>query len=171
MKAYILYQYRSTVNKISLVCHDGTQEGKDMLIHLLTNMLRKPGYVIEASNAMSWVLRKHNIPYFTDIDMIKHILDIGSSQSENIIINHNFDPSDKRKQYYIHQYIDNGIVTFANSDTLFGSSPCVFIGYLCDRKCQEPKQQEPKQQGGTTYYKQKYLKYKTKYMNVQHIWG
>jgi hypothetical protein len=136
INAYLLYQFRTYANKISLGCHDGTPEGKENAMKLRNDYLRTPGFVLEAKDAVSWLLRKkYSCPYFTNIDIIKQILDIKEDGNERIRLNENFDPLDKGQQFYFHEYLIDGVVQYSNPETLFGTSLCEFEGTDCNRKC------------------------------------
>lgn len=154
--AYLLYQFRTYVNKISLGCHDGTPKGKETVMKLWNEYLRKPGFVLEATDAVSWILRnRYKCPYFTDIEVIKKILDIKEGGNERIELNDNFVYTDKTQQFYFHKYLKGGIVQYSNSETLFGTSLCEFKGDDCNRVCIDNELE-----GGTllnTKYKINYL--------------
>ena len=56
---YILFQFKSKANKISLLCHNGTSSAKSQLMELLSTLLKTNGWVLEAADAVSWLLRKN----------------------------------------------------------------------------------------------------------------
>mmetsp|Transcript_4384 Transcript_4384/g.6909 ORF Transcript_4384/g.6909 Transcript_4384/m.6909 type:complete len:293 (-) Transcript_4384:826-1704(-) len=137
---YIMFQSRKRVNKISLVCHNGTKDGKKALINLLVQKLSQPGFVIEASGALSWVLRKNEVPFMSDLNEIMDILEVGV-RNETISINENFNAEDKNTQHYTHEYYgSNHSLLFQNQETLFGIGGCTFKETEgqknCDRECQ-----------------------------------
>jgi hypothetical protein len=139
IKAYLLYQFRTHANKISLLSHDGTNDGKRKVMELINEFLRKPGFVLEATDAVSWILRsKYRCPYFTDIEIIKKILDIKEDGNERVKLNEHFLYEDRTKQFYTHEYLKDGVVQFSNSETLFGTSLCNFEESKdgeCNRVC------------------------------------
>lgn len=132
-KGFIMYQYRTFVNKISLICHDGTRNGKDAVMGYIVGLLELPGWILEASGAVSWILRKLGAPIIPE-DEVEALLDI-SPERERIEFNKNFDRADKNSHQYRHMYYKNGGVGFANSETLFGLQGCKFVQRGCDRKC------------------------------------
>lgn len=140
IRCYIMFQLRKSANKISLLCHDSTQEGKDEVMLLINNLLHINGWILEASGATSWVLRSPTkqlrTPYFVSQNLIETLLDI-DPQNEKIIINENFNYEDKNSYYYTHQYYKDGKVMFENHETLFGVGGCNYSSQKCDRKCKK----------------------------------
>lgn len=161
--AYILYKRRKTVNKISLACHDGTENGKKTLIKLLIKLLSKPGYVIEASFAVSWILRKNKVNHITDLNVIKKLLDVNETW-DDISINNEFDYNDKNSQHYRHKYIVNNNIKYGDPKTLFGTSGCVFKkSKTCKRKCTKSILTGA---GYISRYKKMYHINKSKYLKI-----
>lgn len=132
---YIMYQLRKHANKISLIVHDGTREGKDQVMDLVASLLAKRGWILEASGAVSWVLRKKNVPYIETQEMIEKLLDIKNSDSERVIMNSNFTYGNKDTNKYVHSYYKDGVVMFENNETLFGIGGCRFNEDVCGRMC------------------------------------
>lgn len=147
-KAYIMYQFKKRFNKISLVCHDSTPEGKKLVIDLLVKLLSIPGYILEASSAVSWVLRKRGVHVINDKQYIENALDISPNNKSDIInMNPNFTMNDKKQQAYTRIFTDSTGKQFTSEDTLFGLEGCTFntnscnnnkscnISNKCMRKC------------------------------------
>jgi hypothetical protein len=136
-RAYVMNQIRTKYNKISVVAHDGTPEGKRILFELLTKLLTEPGTIIEASGAVSWIIRnKFRIPMILVKEQIMDALDITpSSESEMIEMNPDFNPEEKVTYAYTHVYKFRD-KEFRNQETLFGLYPgCPYENDNCDRKC------------------------------------
>jgi len=132
--AYVLFQTRKTANKISLIVHNGTQEGKTALMNLLVSLLKQNGYYIEAAGAVSWTLRKLGVPVLHNAEEISGLLNIDPSR-ESIELNPDFDLKDKNSQSYVHKFYNDGVVQFANAETLFVYGTCTMVGSGCDRSC------------------------------------
>ena len=147
IKAYCIFQKKKYVNKISLTCHDGTPDGKNEAIQLRVKYINMQNWIIEASGATAWILRKFKSPCITDIDIIKKLLEIDDI-NEKIVININFtiddfnniddinNPPNKNLFYYYHIYIKDEKEIYKNEETLFGISGCDnFDNNSCERKC------------------------------------
>lgn len=132
--AYVLFQTRQTANKISLIVHNGTPEGKSALMNLLVSLLKQNGFYIEAAGAVSWTLRKLNVPVLHNAEEISELLNIDRSR-ESIELNPNFDINDKNSQSYVHKFYYDGIVQYANNETLFIYGTCTMQGSGCERTC------------------------------------
>ena len=139
-KAYVMYQFKSKFNKISLVCHDSSPEGKALVVELLVKLLSSPGYILEATCAVSWVLRKQGVSVIGDKQDIENALDITPENKNDVIeMNPNFSMTDKTQQSYKRIFTDNSGKQFTSEDTLFGLAPCKFntnscVGNLCTAK-------------------------------------
>lgn len=118
--SYVFYQEKKYVNKISLVCHNGAIENKNIMVKLLRSKLIEPGWVIEASDALGWVLRKEKIPIIRDLVIIKKVLEVNGIDNE-IILNDNFDEENKNSYQYEHIFRRDGHVLFTNKEILFGT--------------------------------------------------
>jgi hypothetical protein len=119
---YILYQLKSKSVKLSVICHNGTQESKKNLLNLIELLLKRKGFIMEASCAVSWILRKRNVPIIVGKKQIENALEIDdTNQNDFICINEDWDIMDKNQQYYCRQIRDekSGNVYISN-DTLFG---------------------------------------------------
>lgn len=130
---YIMFQKRKIANKISLLSHNGTTQGKRRVMELVSDLLKTKGWILEASGAVSWVLRKRETPIIESERNINRLLNI--DHDERIIINNKFNINDKTTQYYYHQYYKDGIIQFENEETLFGVSGCKFNNDNCTRYC------------------------------------
>ena len=60
-------------DKIQGIGHDGTRTSKDYVITRLRELLQKPGYWLEASDAMRRVLQKLQLPAVTDVKLLQQI--------------------------------------------------------------------------------------------------
>jgi hypothetical protein len=132
---YIMYQLREHANKISLIVHNSTTEGKERVINLVSSLLSKRGWILEASGAVSWVLRKKGVSIISTKPQIEKMLGIKDADSEMIELNSNFDYNNKSVNAYQHKYYKDGIVMFENSETLFGTGGCRFNQDSCGRAC------------------------------------
>jgi|LakMenEpi03Aug12_release.lakeMendotaPanAssembly.Ray.scaffolds.fasta_scaffold517332_1 hypothetical protein len=144
---YVMYQLMKNYNKISLICHNGTTDAKTQLMDMLSELLKSGGYILEATDAVSWVLRKKATPHFSEIEAITKALDIdlNNPKADTIEINTNFVYNENKKdnnnisiQQHIRSHIDSksGNV-YKNTDTLFGNPniSCNFTNDSCDREC------------------------------------
>jgi hypothetical protein len=141
IKAYVMYQFKSKFNKISLVCHDSSPEGKALVVELLVKLLSSPGYILEAASAVSWVLRKQGVPVISDKRDIEKALDITPENKNDVIVmNPNFSMKDKNQQSYKRIFTDSSGKQFTSEDTLFGLAPCKFNTNSCvDNTCKAKK--------------------------------
>jgi hypothetical protein len=131
--SFVMFQQRKHANKISLLVHNSTPEGKKYLINTTVSLLSMRGWVLEASGAVSWIMRKNKVNVITSHKTIKRVLDL--SDDERIDINEDFDITDKKSYHYLHQYMKDGYVMFENKETLFGIGGCNYSKHGCDRKC------------------------------------
>jgi hypothetical protein len=138
-KAFIMFQFKRNYNKISLVCQDGTPDGKAMVMDILKLLLSSPGYCLEASGAVSWVLQKAKVPIINVKEKIEEALDITlGNKNDYIEMNPNFSPAtDKSIQAYTRYYTDPLTQKeYVTTDTLFGTEGCVYQeGENCSRTC------------------------------------
>lgn len=136
LKFYIMFQKRTLYNKISLLCHDSSPEGKKWVLEILMELVKQPGWILEASEAVSWLLRKNDAPIITDVEMIKEALDMKDDPNQTLRLNAGFEKTVKESPQFYTRTFFNGTTTFTNSETLFGTSPCSFDNECsCDRKC------------------------------------
>ncbi len=138
IQAFLMFQRRKFANKISLFVHDGTREGKTTAFTMLAKLLKTPGWILEASGALSWVLRKQGTSIISSGVQIRTLLEI-DPHKEKIVMNHKFDHKDKRSFQYAHEYGDNGQSLFVNQETLFGVGGCSYKkkDNTCDRICRQ----------------------------------
>tara|TARA_Y100000389_G_scaffold136061_1_gene133588 strand:+ start:539 stop:1129 length:591 start_codon:yes stop_codon:yes gene_type:complete len=138
IKGFIMFQKRKKINKISLIAHDNTDDGKKLIINTILKSLNK-GFVIEASGALSWVLRKKKAPYIKNKKLIENILELKNHDNnfqQEIKINKYFDYNDKLSNHYNHIYICNQKIDHINNVTLFGSNyNCKWTNDTCHRIC------------------------------------
>lgn len=111
----MLLRKLSMCDKIYLIFHNGTQRSKKILLDELARMLVSDGYIIEASGALSWVLRsRYKIMPQLEIGYIMRALDI-ENRGETIQVNLNYDINFKENFSYTRY--SNG---YAMKETLFG---------------------------------------------------
>ena len=138
-RAFIMFQFKKRYNKISLVCQDGSPDGKALVMDILKILLSSPGYCLEASGAVSWVLQKANVPRIEAKDKIEEALDITpGNKNDYIEMNPNFSPlADKSAQAYTRHYTDTSTQKeYVTSDTLFGTVGCIYEEEEnCSRTC------------------------------------
>lgn len=140
-KLYVLYQFKNKFNKISLVCHNGTDDEKKNSIKIRKELVSMPGWMLEASGATSWLLRKNNAPIIKEEANIKSALDISyENKNDRIEMNVNFDINDKNSYQYTRVYNDTKAnKEYRTNETMFGTAPCEYTSQECDRKCNEIK--------------------------------
>lgn len=134
-KAYLMYQIRNTFNKISLICHDGTEEGKKLCMDLVLELINTSGWMIEAANKVSWILRKNNAPMILDKSQIVEALNVSN---DDIIINSDFNVGEKNTYHYERIYVDPKThKKYISKETLFGTTSCDYVTNesVCFRKC------------------------------------
>jgi hypothetical protein len=160
LKVYAMYQFKPKYNKISLVCHDGSEEGKQLSIKLRLQLLNTNGWMLEAADKVSWILRKNRAPIITGYDNIIDALDIAHNENDKIQLNDAFNYEDKTSYYYIRFYNDiRNAKIYESKETLFGTAPCHYTNTDCKRECNIVS-------GGTTKrktYKRKRIKRKSKH--------
>jgi hypothetical protein len=136
---YAMFQKKESVNKISLICHNSTDEGKANIMELISNLVKKPGWIIEAAGGVSWLLRSRwNAPIIQS-DQIKVLLEIKETNvNDKIIINNTFDITDKKSYQYTREFTDiDTNITYSSNETLFGTKPCYYENNHCNRICPE----------------------------------
>ena len=110
--AFILYTALPRVSKISLFGHSGTPASKTRVLDELVSLLERPGYVLEASGAVSWSLRKRGLRPFEGADMIAQLLDLdqvnraASFEEQGIIMNPDYRFANKNTQVYTHVFVN-----------------------------------------------------------------
>lgn len=144
--SFALFQQRPLSNKICLVAHDSTPEGKKYALQLRNDLCRIQGWFLEASGAPAWILRsKLHTPYVQNVSEIKNILSI--PETEDIVLNEAFEPDvslvttpeGKQNGHYFHRYYssaDRSIMVHSNHETLFGTALCnTWSDNSCQREC------------------------------------
>ena len=154
-RAFVLVQQREYYSKVSAVCNNNTSLGKAIMFQILRKVLSQPGMIMEASGAVSWILRKDWIaaangkpthvikaPIIWNPYIISIALDLKLGQE--LIINHNYDFHNREHQYYIritNKYDPNTqqMKQDARGETLFGTPMgCkIYNSGSCDRQCLE----------------------------------
>lgn len=137
LTAYAMFQLRSKYNKISLICHNGTKEGKEQIMDIVFTLINEPGWIIEAAGRVSWILRKKVAPIIREQSDIALALDV---DEKDIEMNNHFDYNIKETYQYTRRYTDNAKTppeTFLSNETLFGIlSDCEFQNTTeCERTC------------------------------------
>jgi hypothetical protein len=140
LTVYAMYQFKSKYNKISLVCHNGSDEGKQKSIELRHALITQPGWILEAADKVSWILRKRGSPVITEYDKIVDALDIDVNKpNDRIVMNPNFDYSSKITHSYTRIFIDKNGKEYHSNETLFGVEPCDYRyssdDDICGRMC------------------------------------
>jgi hypothetical protein len=144
---FIMYQEIFTLaDKVSLFGYDQRPNSKTQVLQQLINLLKQPGFVIEAAGAVSWSLRKAGLMPFRDLDTIEAVLNIKSfnrmamMEEQTITLNPNYRDDDKNQQVYQHSFINKqtGVTMFSNAESLFGTICQEFDSAGCDRACLRP---------------------------------
>ena len=99
--AFLMFQMLSMANKISLFGHNGTNEGKTLVLDKLASLLVTPGYVIESSGAVSWILRsRYRLMPILDLNVIEEVLEV-KKRGDIINLIPNYDVNNKRDHVYV----------------------------------------------------------------------
>ena len=107
----MMYNYKNDYNKISIVIHNGTKKGKTILMNKLSILLLSGYYIMEASGAVSWLLRnRYRLYPHTNQNIIEKLL------QKTVIMNDNFKQEDKYSYVYLNVINSNLI----NKESLFG---------------------------------------------------
>ena len=141
LSGIILYWLSEYGNKISLVISLTPQIAKTYVIPKLVELLKTPGFYIELSDALEYLVRKEGLENIKDIDTIQKL--IPSLKDTDIFtvddVRTKEYPLNKEKQIpapagsYLREIKDIGI----HRKALYGL-PCLskkFDGDGCDRKC------------------------------------
>ena len=141
LSGIILYWLSEYGNKISLVISLNPQIAKTYVIPKLIELLKTPGFFIELSDALEYLIRKEGLDNIKDIDTIKKL--ISSLKDEDIFTEKDIRtieyPLNKDKQIpspagsYLRDIKDIG----THRKALYGL-PCLsktFDGDGCNRKC------------------------------------
>jgi hypothetical protein len=136
LKVYAMFQMKKSVNKISLVCHDSTTDGKSDSINLRLQLVQQSGWILEAADKVSWLLRKNKAPIIEN-SLITTMLEIDENNVNDIIvINTGFDMNDSRSYQYTRHYTDiSSGKTHESKETLFGTTNCRYNNNTCERIC------------------------------------
>lgn len=151
---YAMYQIKTHCNKISLVCHNGSDEGKKLSIQLRLQLIHLPGWILEAADKVSWLLRKQNAPIISNYQSILTALDITNNPNDTIELNKAFNYDDKSSYQYVRTFFDaKNNKTYHSRETLFGTNLCVFSndidGNVCTRNCDKLLNTDEKVGGNT----------------------
>lgn len=141
LNGIILYWLSEYGNKISLVISKTPEIGKTYVIPKLIELLQIPGFYIELSDALEYLVRKNGLDNIKDKEIIKKLIphltneDIFNDGDERCIIyplnKKNNTPSPSGS--YLREIKDIGI----HRKALYGL-PCLsknFDNDKCDRKC------------------------------------
>ena len=168
LNGIILYWLGEYGNKISLVISNTPEIGKKYVIPKLIQLLETPGFYVELSDALEYLVRKNGLDNIKDKEIIKKLIphledgDIFDEEDERRVIY----PLNKKNNMpspsgsYLRTIKDIGI----HRKALYGL-PClskVFDNDKCDRKClnsggkiQKTKYKHKRQ---NTKYKKKFKK-------------
>jgi hypothetical protein len=136
LTVYAMFQFRKNYNKISLICHNGSDEGKKLTIELLLKLVNMSGWILEAADKVSWLLRKNKAPIISNLDDINKALDIVGSKIDVVNVNKDFNYDDKMSYLYTRSYHDlKSGKTYHSNETLFGTKGCLYDDNGCQRKC------------------------------------
>jgi hypothetical protein len=142
-KLYVLYQFKKGFNKISLVCHNGTPNEKRNSVQIRKDLVSTPGWMLEASGATSWILRKEHAPMISAEYDIKTALDISDeNENDKIEMNLGFDINDKNSYQYTREFKTLTGEVYKTNETLFGTSSCRYVTNSCDRKCEQTQHRQ-----------------------------
>jgi len=141
LNGIILYWLSEYGNKISLVISNTPEIGKTYVIPKLIELLQIPGFYIELSDALEYLVRKNGLDNIKDKEIVKKLIphlkdeDIFNENDERCILY----PLNKKKNIpspsgsYLREIKDIGI----HRKALYGL-PClskIFDKDKCDRKC------------------------------------
>ncbi len=113
---FILYRKFGMNNKLSVLIHDSTREGKDLLMNTLAYLVTKPGWIFECTGAPYHILKtKYNIDPIVDEDKIKSLLNCSEIKYE-IIMN----KSEDKTYTYTRGFKEDDTV-YENRENLFGT--------------------------------------------------
>ena len=136
LKVYAMFQMKNSVNKISLVCHDSTTEGKSDSINLRLQLVQQPGWILEAADKVSWMLRKLDAPIIDEGSITKMLEIDDNNVNDRIVINTGFDIKESRSYQYTRYYTDiSSGKTHESKETLFGTTNCKYNNNTCERIC------------------------------------
>ena len=186
--AYFMIIVTKYGNKISLSAVINDNKIKQLVFNARARLLVTPGYYQEAAGPVSWILRsRYNLHPIIDANSISKILEDKINAGDKIIMNPNWKFNNPNEQVYTRIVTDktDPNITYKNQESIYGI-PCsissdasknpLIKGFTeyelhtneCGSKC-VIKEFKDSMAGGRddTYYKQKYRKYKKKYMNYK----
>ena len=143
INGFIMYQLYTYGNKISLFGYS-TDDAKTHVLAKIATLLQSPGWMLEASGAVSWVLRsKYHLKPITSNDMIERLLDIHLINSnayieeQIIIMNPNYQYNDRNSQVYEHVFLNRltNEILFSNQESLFAHECITWSESSCGRTC------------------------------------
>ena len=115
-KYAIFIQYLNNINKMSLLIHDGTNEGKQDLFNKVARKLVTVGWALEASGAVAYILQtRYQILPIRNLSLIELALDI-KHKYETIELNKEYDPLNPTDYTYTRKTKDG----YEMNKVLFG---------------------------------------------------
>lgn len=142
---YAMFQFKPRANKLSLFCHNGTPATKQQSIDLRLALVSMPGFILEASAKVAWLLRKLGAPIIRDRAQIESLLDNAGNPNDTIEMNPDFDisriadPAHKNMFQYTRVFrttdAEGRPIEYSTHETMFGVGGCEFAGDGCDRRC------------------------------------
>ena len=191
--AYFMIIVTKYGNKISLSAVVNDNKIKQLVFNVRARLLVTPGHYQEAAGPVSWILRsRYNLHPIIDINSISKILEDKINAGDKIVINTNWKFTSPGEQVYTRIVTDkkDSSITYENKESIYGipcsissditKNPLIkgFTDYEllvneCGSKC-IIKEFNDNITGGSgrismenddLYYKQKYRKYKKKYIN------
>lgn len=123
LTAFVVFENKVFVKKISLTCTDGSENGKYLIIKLVNDLIVEHKYILEASDKVSWLLRsRYKTPIIINKEIILYLLNINNDNKDcNLIINPDFDYNEKYTYHYEKVYKSprtNNI--YRAKETMFG---------------------------------------------------
>lgn len=137
LNSFITFKINRNTNNILLVCyHD-----YNIIINLLTVLLRMNGWVYHASGLISHTLRKQNTPYIKDLFKIINYSDMLHNEDERILFNPNYN---SEHEVHVHEYFKDGIIKYRHYITVFGTGGFFYNKSLWDRYYELEQDEEGK---------------------------
>lgn len=134
IKYALMLQKKRAGFKVSVAIQNGTETGKKAMLNTLKSYLKRPGFFIEASGKLSWVLRKNEtIPIIMNKNIISTTLNV---QPTAIIMKNNYNKSKQQNQVY-HRVRGR----FVKPETLFGTP---LIQVKIPKQTQDTLHKQPK---------------------------
>ena len=122
--AYLMLRQTSVGIKIVLIAHNNSQIMKQIVMNKLAQLLVTPGYYMEASEAVSHILKsRYNIFPIDDIEKIKIVLSDYIDRGDVIIKNENYKIGCDEEVYTRTSKKVNGVFK-SRLESLYGI-PCV----------------------------------------------